>query len=100
MLKKILNLKFKIHFLIKIKLLKKTQLHLFDFFQASEIARLTNELQKYENNHLVMQELASEVNDLFQANKSSLKSEPEVDLVRAISYNGLVYNKHSDIERK
>lgn len=56
------------------------------FFQASEITRLTTELQKYENNHLVMQELASEVNDLFQANKSSLKSEPEVDLVRAISY--------------
>ncbi len=56
------------------------------FFQASEIARLKEELQNYENNHLVMQQLASEVNDLFQANKSKLKNYPSVDLVRVTSY--------------
>ena len=56
------------------------------FFQASEISRLTEELHNYENNHLVMQQLASEVNDLFKENKSKLKNDPRVDLVRVISY--------------
>ena len=56
------------------------------FFQAQEIARLNDKLQNYENNHLVMQQLASEVNDLYIENKSSLKSNPKVELVRIISY--------------
>jgi len=56
------------------------------FLQANEIATLKTKLQKYENNHLVMQELATEVNDLYQVNKSSLKLNPRVELVRAISY--------------
>ena len=56
------------------------------FYQADEIANLTERLQNYENNHLVMQQLASEVNDLFKANKSNLKTDPRVELVRAISY--------------
>ncbi|MCD6172893.1 MAG: rod shape-determining protein MreC [Sulfurimonas sp.] len=56
------------------------------FFQASEITRLTNKLQNHEHNHLVMQQLASEINDLFQANKSNLKTNPKVELVRTISY--------------
>jgi len=56
------------------------------FYQAQEIETLNEKLQKYENNHLVMQQLASEVNDLFIENKSKLKTNPEVELVRTISY--------------
>ena len=55
-------------------------------YQAKEISELKEKLQNYENNHLVMQQLASEVNDLFEENKSPLKSNPQVELVRAISY--------------
>jgi rod shape-determining protein MreC len=55
-------------------------------FQASTITKLSEKLEKYENNHLVMQQLASEVNDLFEENKSSLKNNPKVELVRVISY--------------
>jgi len=55
-------------------------------FQASQIDILNEKIQNYENNHLVMQQLASEVNDLFKENKSKLKSDPKVELVRAISY--------------
>ena len=43
-------------------------------------------LQKYEKNHLVMQQLASEINDLFKENHSKLKTDPKVQLVRTISY--------------
>ncbi|MDF1875179.1 rod shape-determining protein MreC [Sulfurimonas sp. SAG-AH-194-I05] len=55
-------------------------------FQASTITSLKDTLQNYEKNHLVMQQLASEVNELFKANKSSLKNEPKVILTRVISY--------------
>jgi rod shape-determining protein MreC len=55
-------------------------------FQAQEIQNLKEKLHKYENNHLVMQELASEINDLHQENNSSLTTHPKVELVRAISY--------------
>ena len=54
--------------------------------QAKHIELLHTKLQKYENNHLVMQQLASEVNDLFKENNSTLKTDPKVELVRAISY--------------
>ena len=56
------------------------------FFQANQINNLLLNLQKYENNHLVMQELASEINDLYKENNSTLKLNPKVALVRAISY--------------
>ncbi len=56
------------------------------FFQARHISELEDRLQKYENNHLVMQQLASEINDLFQENRSKLKTDPKVELVRTISY--------------
>ncbi|MFA6191472.1 MAG: rod shape-determining protein MreC [Sulfurimonas sp.] len=55
-------------------------------FQAGQIALLENNLKKYENNHLVMQQLASEVNDLLKENNSTLKTNPEVELVRTLSY--------------
>ena len=56
------------------------------FFQAKEIRDLNAKLQKYENNHLVMQELASEINDLYKEKHSTLQANPDVELVRAISY--------------
>jgi rod shape-determining protein MreC len=56
------------------------------FFQAGHIEDLEEKLAKYENNHLVMQQLASEVNDLYEVNKTDLKSNPKVELVRTISY--------------
>ena len=56
------------------------------FFQAQHISNLEEKLQKYENNHLVMQQLASEINDLFVQNHSTLKTNPNVELIRTISY--------------
>ena len=56
------------------------------FSQAKQIDELKENLTHYENNHLVMQQLASEVNDLFEVNKSPFKSSPKVELVRTISY--------------
>lgn len=63
-------------------------------FQAKHIAELEEKLQRYENNHLVMQQLASEINDLFKENHSTLKTKPEVELVRSISYE-----KFGDLNR-
>lgn len=56
------------------------------FLQADQIIQLKNQLRNYENNHLLMQQLASEINGLLSQNNSTLKSEPEVQLVRTISY--------------
>jgi len=56
------------------------------FYQAQRISELEDEIQKYENNHLVMQQLASEIKDLFEENNSNFKSDPRVELVRSISY--------------
>ncbi len=56
------------------------------FLQAEHIAKLEEKLHKYENNHLVMRQLASEVNDLFEQHHSTLKTNPDVELVRTISY--------------
>jgi len=54
--------------------------------QANKITELKEKLQKYEKNHLIMQELASELNDLFNQNHSELMVNPDVELVRTISY--------------
>jgi rod shape-determining protein MreC len=64
------------------------------FFQAEHIAELESQLEKFENNHLVMQQLASEVNDLFAVNQTSLRANPKVELVRTISYQ-----KFGDLNR-
>lgn len=64
------------------------------FFQAKHIAQLEDKLQKYENNHLVMRQLASEINDLFAQNHSAFKTDPNVELVRTISYQ-----KFGDLNR-
>jgi len=56
------------------------------FFQAQRITTLKEELSQYEKNHLVMQELATEIQDLYQLENSSFKITPNIQLVRAISY--------------
>ena len=56
------------------------------FFQAQEITDLKEKLQKYENNHLVMQQLASEIDDMYKENNTTLATNPKTELVRAISY--------------
>ena len=56
------------------------------FAQAEEIQRLQEQLQQYEKNHLVMQELASEIQDIYSAENPNLKTVPEIELVRTISY--------------
>jgi len=64
------------------------------FFQADTITSLQEQLNKYENNHLVMQQLASEINDLYKENNSSLKTKPKIELIRTISYE-----KFGDLNR-
>ncbi len=56
------------------------------FFQAQHIQELENRLQKYEKNRLLLSQLAYDLKDLFRENNSSLKSHPDVALVRTISY--------------
>lgn len=56
------------------------------FFQAQKITDLKEKLQKYENNHLVMQQLASEIDDMYKENNATLAINPKTELVRAISY--------------
>ncbi|MEA2073770.1 MAG: rod shape-determining protein MreC [Campylobacterota bacterium] len=56
------------------------------FFQADEIEKLKVELQQYENNHLIMQELANEVDDLYKERNSPISNNTDIALVRAISY--------------
>jgi rod shape-determining protein MreC len=82
-------------FITSLNYIKTTYLNTIEFiqkqidthtFQAKHIRLLNEKLQKYENNHLVMQQLASEINDLFKENKSKLKTNPKVELVRTISY--------------
>jgi rod shape-determining protein MreC len=55
-------------------------------FQAEQIVLLEDSIKEYEYNHLVMQQLASEVNDLIAENNSTLKTNPDVELVRTIAY--------------
>ncbi|MBU1659114.1 rod shape-determining protein MreC [bacterium] len=55
-------------------------------FQASHIKELQVALQEYKNNHLIMQQLAAELGDLYDENNSTLKTDPKVQLVRALSY--------------
>ena len=55
-------------------------------YQAQKIATLEENLQKYKKNHLIMQQLAQEIQDLFLENNSTLKTDPKVELVRTISY--------------
>jgi rod shape-determining protein MreC len=55
-------------------------------FQTKHIQELQNKLKKYEKNHLIMQQMASEINDYYKLNNSKLKNKPQVELIRTISY--------------
>ena len=56
------------------------------FYQASHIAELEEKLQNYEKNHLMMQQIATELQELFTQNSSNFRVNPEVELVRTLSY--------------
>lgn len=56
------------------------------FFQAKEIATLKKQLQHYHNNRLLLQEFASELEDIYKENNSTLANDPKIELVRTISY--------------
>ncbi len=56
------------------------------FRQQSSIIDLREKLDMYKETHLISQQVAVELNQLFQENNSSLKTKPEVELVRSISY--------------
>lgn len=64
------------------------------FYQQEHIKKLKEELAEYDHNHLVMQQLSSELNSLYHENNSTIKTDPKVELVRAISYV-----KFSDINK-
>ena len=56
------------------------------FYQAQEIENLKQKILQYKNNHIVMLELAHELQDIFNEQNSTLESNPRVELVRTISY--------------
>jgi len=56
------------------------------FFQAHEIEQLHKKLKNCEKDHLLMVQLASELNDLYKANNAQFKYSSNVALVRTISY--------------
>ncbi len=55
-------------------------------FQEQQIKTLKEKLQKYENNHLVIKQINSELNNLLKLKNTKLKVEPKVELIRTISY--------------
>ncbi|SFV74969.1 Rod shape-determining protein MreC [hydrothermal vent metagenome] len=56
------------------------------FSQAQKIQTLEKELQNYKKDKLLLIGLKSELKNLIEENKSTLKIDPKVELVRAISY--------------
>ena len=56
------------------------------FFQQERIVELQEKLKRYENDHLLMQQFKAQSSDLFAANNSALVVNPNVELVRALSY--------------
>lgn len=56
------------------------------FNQQETIQTLREQNKLYEKNHLMMQQFANELNELFKENNSSLKLNPNVELVRTLSY--------------
>jgi len=56
------------------------------FFQAQEISDLKKKLEKYDNNRLLLQEFASEIEDMYKENNATLAHNPKTELVRTIAY--------------
>ncbi len=70
---------------------KQIQKHLF---QAKHIEELNEKIKKYENNCLIIEQLSYDINNLFLESFSDLKIDPDVELVRTISYQ-----KFGDLNR-
>jgi rod shape-determining protein MreC len=64
------------------------------FNQQDNILKLRKQLALYEESHLLLHQVATELNALFIENNSSFKVDPNVQLVRTISYA-----KFGDINR-
>ncbi len=56
------------------------------FTQQNTILKLREELNLYEESHLLLHQVATELNALFVENNSTFKVNPKVELVRTISY--------------
>jgi len=56
------------------------------FSQQETILQLRKKLKLYEESHLLLHQVATELNALFVENNSSFKVNPHVELVRTISY--------------
>ncbi|MEE8589302.1 MAG: rod shape-determining protein MreC [Sulfurimonadaceae bacterium] len=56
------------------------------FAQQDTIIELREKLKLYEESHLLLHQVATELNALFVENNSSFKVKPKVELVRTISY--------------
>jgi len=63
-------------------------------FQSQHIEHLNEKLQQYQNNEILIKQLKSENNNLLKLNNSKLKIEPNIELVRTISYQ-----KFGDLNR-
>lgn len=64
------------------------------FDQQATIVKLQAENKKYQENNLLLQEFASELNQMFKEHNSSLQISPKVQLVKTLSYA-----KFGDINR-
>ncbi|MDY0117563.1 MAG: rod shape-determining protein MreC [Sulfurimonadaceae bacterium] len=56
-------------------------------FQTRQIETLQENVLQYEKNHFVMHQMAKEIQDLYRENNSLFKLNPDVALVRSISYS-------------
>jgi len=56
------------------------------FLQAKKIDELKQKLQKCNNDHLLLQEFATELATLYKENNSTIVNRPKTELVRTISY--------------
>jgi rod shape-determining protein MreC len=56
------------------------------FAQQAAIRELRGKLKLYEESHLILHQVATELNELFIENNSTFKVLPQVELVRTISY--------------
>ena len=56
------------------------------FEQRQKIIQLKQQLAQYKELHLTSHSIATELNDLYKASHSKLKSSPKVSLIRTISY--------------
>ncbi|NOQ32002.1 MAG: rod shape-determining protein MreC [Helicobacteraceae bacterium] len=57
------------------------------FRQKENIQKLRSKLLEYEEQHLISNQLSSELNDMFVLSQSKLNVSPKVELARIISYS-------------